>query len=116
MQVRIAKIWRAALDNPLDYPQLRFQEYLRINDLFSPFGILCEIYTSLKQGPLWGNSAGNIRTFMGHSVTLPKAVVEWAELSEEEVRFLTRRSHKAVASWLTKTKIHPAQQVLEGMG
>lgn len=115
MRVNIAKIWRGALDNPLDYPQLKFPEYLRINDLFSPFGVLCEIYTSLKQGPQWGQSVGSIKTFMGHSVTLPKEVVEWAGLSEYDVRFLTRRSHKEVSSWLTKTKIHPAQQVLVGM-
>lgn len=107
MLIRIAKIWRAALDNPLDYPQLRFQEYLRINDLFSPFGVLCEIYTSLKQGPLWEDSVNGIKTFLGRSATLPGDVIEWAGLSEEEVRLLTRRTHREVSQWLT-TKIQPS--------
>jgi hypothetical protein len=105
-------IWIAALMNSEEFKVTNDPTApLKINGMYSPLGILCEMHRrfSSTHGE-WSGKENKLQVYNGHMQSLPPAVKLWAGLSEKDAQYLSGRSKTTVISWLQGIRNQEALQ------
>jgi hypothetical protein len=113
MRKVVQAAWRGSLVNSWELEGEAL--FLKNFKGYSALGILCELYRLMTGNGEWSGYPYLPQVFLGQAVKVPDAVREWADLTWEELEFLSGKSFKEVREWLSGSTLflpHRTQQDL----